>query len=134
MSYVVLRGRVINAARGQAGINPGLSPPRNKNEVCVPSEGTWAILGQCLRCKYLVPKTGSFRLPPSSAVFFSKWKNFLLSREDSESIGWVAAAPTLCESSLTLGFRVCAVQRAVSDVESHAFTEPASVLMSTCSP
>lgn len=52
-----------------AGMTPRLPLPRDTNEVCVPSEGTQAILGQCLRCEDLIPKAGTLSLPTTTLHF-----------------------------------------------------------------
>lgn len=60
-----------------AGMTQGLPPLRDRNEVCVSSEGIWAILGQCLRCKDSMPKVGDLSLPLIPTLFFQKMEELL---------------------------------------------------------
>ena len=60
-----------------AGLTPGFPPPSARNEFCVLSEGTQAILGQSLRYEEPGPKTGALSLPPAAKVIFEQPEELL---------------------------------------------------------
>ena len=60
-----------------AGLTPGFLPPSARNEFCVLSEGTQAILGQSLRYEEPGLKTGALSLPPATKVIFEQPEELL---------------------------------------------------------
>lgn len=59
------------------GMTPGLLPPRNKNEVSVPSKGTQAILTQSMKCEDLMPNAGDLSLPQTTKLIFQQMEEVL---------------------------------------------------------
>lgn len=95
-----------------AGVTAGLSSPREMDEICVPPEGTRALLGQTLRCEDPMPKPGALSSPPAAMLVSQQVELLLLLWEDSKSVGRglqpvpvstfprEVSEPTLCIESL----------------------------------
>lgn len=64
--------------------------PRDMNEVCVPSQGTWIILGQFLRCKDRVPKTVALSLSLTATLLFQQVE-LLLASMGGQKVHWTGA-------------------------------------------
>ena len=117
-----------------AGVTPGLPPPRDTNEVCVFSEGTQTILGGLWYSRTQCPRQepGVYHHHHQSC-FSASGRASCRPRRTARTLGGGLQPLTLREPLPALGFRFCAVPRALGDVGSHALTGPASVLMSRCS-
>lgn len=64
-----------------------LTSPREMDEICVPPEGTRALLGQTLRCEDPMPKPGALSSPPAAMLVSQQVELLLLLWEDSKSVG-----------------------------------------------
>ena len=56
---------------------PGLPPPRDRNEISVPSRDIQAILDQSLRCVDPMPKAGALSFPPTIKLLFQQVEELL---------------------------------------------------------
>ena len=99
----------------------GLPPLRDRNEVCVSSEGTWAILSQSLRCKDSMPKVGDLSLPLIPTFFSENGRTSCChGRPVTALVGWLQPL-TLSEPLSSSYVRFCMVQWAVIDMETCFF-------------